>query len=130
MAAVGRGAGRQWIPLQQQLVPSPKDATSAYRRNVQRRQKEAIQRALSKGYLKILDRNLILEQWDSESDLEQVLRISLPGSRVQTIDDVALLSCARIRICNLPDCYLSDVEAFYGSINLLKLDLSNNQVKV
>ena len=126
MAAV-----RKWIPLQQQLVPRAKDATSVYSRNVRRRQKEAIRQALEKGYLKILSTSLVLEQWEDEreNDLESVLRISLPGSRVQAIDDVTLLSCVRLRVCNLPDCYVSDVEAFYACVNLLKLDLSNNQVR-
>ena len=126
---------RQWIPLQRQLVPATKDATEAYRRHARRRQKEAIQNALNKGYLKTLDKDLVLTQWSrtdeegSSECLERVLRVSLPSSRVQAIDDMALLSCPRLRLCNLPNCFVNDMAAFYGCVNLLKLDLSNNQVR-
>lgn len=126
---------KQWIPLQRQLLPSTKDATEVYRRNVRKRQKEAIQNALSRGYLKTLDRDMILEQWKGADDGEtsgsftHVLRVSLPSSRVQVIDDVALLSCPRLRLCDLSNCFISDMAAFYGCVNLLKLDLSNNQVR-
>lgn len=129
-------AAEKWISLQQQLVlvPVTKDAAEVYHRNVQRRQKEAIQNALNKGYLKTLNRDLIVQQWqcadDSSNgeDLECVLRVSLPNSRVQALDDMALLSCSRLRLCNLPNCFVNDMAAFYGCVNLLKLDLSNNQV--
>lgn len=140
MAAAGAGAvGKQWVPLQRQLVPITKDGAEAYRRNARRRQKEAIQNALSKGHLKTLDRELILESQsprtaddgsteETVQELENVLRVSLPSGRVYSIDDMALLSCPRLRLCNLPDCFVNDMAAFYGCVNLLKLDLSNNQV--
>ena len=132
MATAEPGVGKRWIPLQRQLVPAKKDVAEMYRRSVRRRQKEAIQNALSRGYLITLDRDEILEQWccggSSNEELESVLRVSLPNSRVQAIDDMALLSCTRLRICNLPNCFVSDMAAFYGCVNLLRLDLSNNQV--
>jgi Leucine-rich repeat (LRR) protein len=77
---------------------------------------------------------MVLEQWRSTEEganvsLEDVLRVSLPSSRVQAIDDMALLSFPRLRICNLPRCFISDPSALYGCVNLLKLDLSNNQIE-
>lgn len=139
MAAAGASAvgKQQWVPLQRQLVPMTKDGPEVYRRNVRRRQKEAIRNALSKGYLKTLDRDLILQCQPTTDDssteeraeeLDCVLRVSLPSGRVHSIDDMALLSCSRLRLCNLPDCFVNDMAAFYGCVNLLKLDLSNNQV--
>ena len=127
---------RQWVPLQRQLVPRAKDAAEAYRRNARSRQREAVRSALRRGHLKTLDRDLILEQWrrteerdaDDQIAIEAVLRVSLPSSRVQAMDEVALLSCPRLRICSLPDCYVKDISALYGCGNLLKLDLSDNQV--
>lgn len=124
-------AQRQWIPLQKKLQPKAKDTGSQYQRNVRRRHKEAVENALKKGYLKCLDRELILgSQLEGEGveELEDVLRISLKGYHVQAIDDIAILSCARLRICNLESCYISDISAFHGCVNLLKLDVSNNQV--
>ena len=117
-------------------------AGEAYNRNVRRRQREAVQNALSKGFLRTLDRYLILQQWtrsaaESNSDekeeeltraLQLVQLVSLPRSGVQVLDDVALLSCPRLRICNLPHCFVEDISPLYGCVNLLKLDLSNNQV--
>lgn len=141
MAATSAGAvgKQQWIQLQRQLVPTTKDAAEVYRRNVRRRQKEAIKNALSKGYLKTLDRELILQCQltggeegltdETVEELEGILRVSLPRGRVHSIDDMALLSCPRLRLCNLPNCFVNDMTAFYGCVNLLKLDLSNNQVR-
>ena len=128
---------RQWIPLQQQLVPQVKEAHTTYQKNVSRRHKETIEAALKQGYLKYLDQELIFRsQAISEthgraaSDLQEILRISLSGFHVQALDDMAILSCAKLRICNIGSCYLRDISAFYGCVNLLKLELSNNQVHV
>ena len=134
MATAEAGVGRQLVPLQRRVVPTAKYTDEMYRRSVRRRQTEAIQNALKKGYLKTLNRDMILEQWSCEKgggsseDLQSVKRVSLPNSRVQAIDDMALLSCARLRICSLPNCFVNDMTAFYGCVNLLKLDLSNNLV--
>lgn len=130
-------AQRQWIPLQKQLVPKAKELTSvhtSYTRNSLRRHREAIEAALRRGHLKLLNQELILDsQLQTEgcaaaSELEYVQRISLGRCHVQALDDFALLSCVRLRICNLESCYLSDISAFYGCVSLLKLDLTSNQV--
>ena len=128
MAAAHR---RQWIPLQKQLQPGARDPANLYQRNARMRHKEAIEKALKKGYLKCLDKELILGsqlKGEGTEELEDVLRISLRGCNVKAIDDIAILTCARLRICNLESCYISDISAFYGCVNLLKLDVSNNQV--
>lgn len=128
MAAAHR---RQWIPLQKQLQPGARDPANLFQRNARRRHKEAIEKALKKGYLKCLDKELILGsqlKGEGTEELEDVLRISLRGCNVKAIDDIAILTCARLRICNLESCYISDISAFYGCVNLLKLDVSNNQV--
>ena len=141
MAAGGEHrAARQWVPLQRQLVPATLDKEGeAYSRNMRRRRREAIRNALRKGFLKTLDRDLILQQWEGDGEeeekeetlsgsLEHVLRVSLPRSGVQSIHGVALLSCPQLTICNLPHCFVQDLSPFYGCVNLIKLDLSNNQV--
>lgn len=91
-------------------------------------------KAAQDGYLRVLDKALILdfqtrtEGADARSELEAVLRIDLRGCHIHKLEEEALLSCVRLRICNLSDCHVQHMGAFYGSINLLKLDLSNNQV--
>ena len=65
---------------------------------------------------------------DAADELQDVLRISLNGCHVQAVDDIAILSCSKLRICNLQACYIGDISPFYGCINLLKLELSDNQV--
>lgn len=67
---------------------------------------------------------------DAATELQNVLRISLSGCHIQAADDIALLSCAKLRICNLQACYVRDISPFYGCIHLLKLELSDNQVHV
>ena len=128
-------AAVQWIAdVQKRLVPQEKEATSRYEKNLQRRYREAVREAIKKGYLKLLDRELILQlQEESEgeeaaTELYDVLRISLQGCRVQSLDEIALLSCTRLRICNVESSYISDMRPFFSCVNLLKLDLSNNQV--
>ena len=86
------------------------------------------------GFLQTLDGDLILSfQSEREGDnaateLEEVERIEVRGYAVKTLQEEAILSCIRLRICNLNECYISDITPFYGSVNLLKLDLSDNQV--
>ena len=129
-------AQREWIHLQRQLLPLTKEPPSLndnYTRNALRRHREAIETALKRGHLKLLNRQLILDsQLQSEgcaaaSELEYVQRISLGRCHIQALDEFDLLSCVRLRICNLESCYISDVGAFYGCVSLLKLDLTNNQ---
>lgn len=130
-------ASRQWINLQKQLVPQAKETTSmhdSYTKNALRRQRETIEAAVKRGHLKQLNKDLILDsQLRAEGcaaafDLEHVQRISLGRCHVHALDDFDLLSCVRLRICNLESCYLDDITAFYGCVNLLKLDLTDNQV--
>ena len=81
-----------------------------------------------------MDGDLILaaqnesEDPDAAAELQDVLRISLSGCHVQAVDDITILSCAKLRICNLQACYIRDISPFYGCIHLLKLELSDNQV--
>ena len=56
-----------------------------------------------------------------------MLRIS-SGERVQILDEQAFLGCSNLRICNLSGGYLTDITALQACTNLLKLDLSDNQV--
>lgn len=96
--------------------------------------KRTFKNASEDGYLKTLDQNLILEsQKESEGDnapseLQAVERIELSDYPVSRLDEDAILSCVRLRICNLSGCYIQNIGAFYGSVNLLKLNLSDNQV--
>ena len=131
-------AHRHWIHLQRQLVPQIKETTSLdarYTKNALRRQRETIEAAIRRGYLKQLNKELVLdsqlrtEGCAAASELEYVQRISLGRCHIQSIDDFDLLSCVRLRICNLESCYLEDIGAFYGCNSLLKLDLTDNQVE-
>ena len=42
---------------------------------------------------------------------------------------MTIAACTRLVICNLANCYLTDISAFHSSVNLLKLDLSCNHVR-
>lgn len=120
---------KQWVSVQKPLVPKAKDLTS------DKKHEATFKAALQEGYLRVLDKELILdfqartEGADACSELKYVQRIDVSGSYVHKLDEVSILSCVRLRICNLSSCYVQEIGAFYGSINLLKLDLSNNQVR-
>ena len=122
--SVQPAGGKQWVSVQRQLVPEAKDPGGLRRQqNVQ-----------ENGFLRTLDGDLILSfQEGSEGEaaareLQGVERIEVRSYGVKTLDEEAILSCVRLRICNLSECYISDITPFYGSVNLLKLDLSDNQV--
>lgn len=61
-------------------------------------------------------------------ETEHIDYLSLPSSSIQTIDELAILSCPQLCIINLPYNYLTDISAFHSCINLIKLDVSGNQV--
>ena len=136
---------KQWVSVQKPLMPqlrggggrgpgtAAQDAAAVnLKKNLHN--KLTFKAALDAGYLKVLNKELILEFQrqcegeDGRSKLKDVERIDLRACYVCKLDEEAVLSCVRLRICNLSGCYLQEIGAFYGSINLLKLDLSNNQV--
>jgi len=123
-----RPNSKQWVLLQKQLVPKGRSYAG-----------EGDYQSLSvstseKNYPKILDEDLILElQEESEGpnapfELQEVERITVIAYPVNRLDEAAILCCERLRLCNLNGCYIEDIRAFYGSVNLLKLDVSDNQV--
>lgn len=113
---------KQWISVQSQLVPKAKEPPTR-------------QQPGADDYLKTLNGELILdsqnvsEGLDRPTELGTVERISLSHQQVGWLEEEAILSCVRLRICNLSGCYVQDIGAFYGSVNLLKLDLSDNEVR-
>lgn len=114
----------QWAVLQRNVKSR---STSAYEKNADQRNVEVVQNALKCGYLKVLDAELILASQEC-ARLDQVLRISLPRWHIQSLDGAALSECTRLTICNLSSCYIRDITALRSCANLLKLDLSNNQI--
>ena len=97
-----------------------------------RRHREIIKNGLTKGHLKVLNEELILEQQrnNNETALDpgEVLRIEMSYNSVQILHQQSLMQCCNLVICNLRGCYVANIKAFQGCSNLLKLDLANNQV--
>lgn len=123
----------QWVALHKTLDPRTKEIEKSYERNVNQRRKDVVQNALKSGYLKVIDKELILTAQEEEAqgrckNLSEVLRISLPRWHIQLLDSAALSECTLLTICNLSSCYVRDITAFRSCASLLKLDLSNNQV--
>ncbi len=125
--AVQPGGTKQWVSVQRPLVPTVKDPGGL--RNGKNSQESS--------FLRTLDGDLILSfQQESEgegaaaTELKEVQRIEVRGYGVRTLDEEAFLSCVRLRICNLSECYIADISPFYACVNLLKLDLSDNQVRL
>lgn len=124
----------RWENVQRRCVPGAKDQKSAFQLNCEKRHKAVVKNALIKGYLKVLDEQLILKlQRDSEGDeaaseLQDVRRIDMRYGGVQTLQQSSMLACQNLRVCNLRGCYVNEIGAFYGCCSLLKLDLADNQV--
>ena len=126
--AVPTAGPKQWVSVQRQLVPKSK------KQSIPRRHPAPYTQL---SYLKVLNRDLISdyqrkngfsEDPNNPLELDSIQKIDVRGYYVHRIDEDTLLSCTRLRLCNLSGCYVKDIGAFYGSINLLKLDLSNNRV--
>ena len=121
------GGTKQWVSVQKPLVPVVKDPGGLRKSRYTQ----------ENSFLQTLDGDLILSfQKESEgegaaaTELGEVERIEVRGYGVKTLDEEAILSCMRLRICNLSECYVSDISPFYASVNLIKLDLSDNQVRL
>lgn len=71
---------------------------------------------------------MCLQSVSEVDDLDQVKYISLPSSSVQMIDDLSILSSSKLCVVNLPYNYISDLNPFHSCVNLIKLDVSGNQV--
>ena len=107
---------KEWIHFQKQLLPRTKEEETTYQKNKERKHEQTIDSALKRGYLKCLDGDLILSsQEEGLSELGNVYRISLNRTHVQVLEEIAILSCTKLRICNLGSCFLRDISAFYGS---------------
>lgn len=127
-AVPGAGPPKQWVSVQRQLIPKSKKQSIP-------RKHPAPYTQLS--YLKVLNSDLIsdyqrkngfIEDPKEPLELASIQKIDVRGYYVHRIDEDTMLSCTRLRLCNLSGCYVKDIGAFYGSINLLKLDLSDNRV--
>lgn len=113
------------------------DPEVASRRESARRRREIVRNGLSKGYLKVLNEELILEQsdcnrkaYDRVDELNKLLRLDLSYQNVQTMHYQSLLKCSNLKICNLRGCYLTSITPLQGCCNLLQLDLADNQVRI
>lgn len=113
---------KRWISVQRQLVPKVKG------RDGDKRQQTGVDCLKTLNCDLILESQCVSEGSDAPSELQAVERIALRGHQICTLEEEAILSCVRLRICNLSRCYIQDIKAFYGSVNLLKLDLSDNEV--
>ena len=126
-------ADAQWIALKKKLEPGKNEAESSYERNVNQRHRNIVENALKSGYLKVLDEELILSSQCGEArgckNIKDVLHIFLPRCHIQLLDSAALYHCTRLTICYLSSCYIGDITPFRSCARLLKLDLSNNQVR-
>ena len=121
--------------------------------NAEKRLRDAVLAAKKKGFLRALDEELInetqvesicyvppnvgalcmamrLQNYDGHSiEFDQIQRISLFACPIHTVTEMTIAACTRLVICNLANCYLTDISAFHSSVNLLKLDVSCNHVR-
>ena len=117
----------QWILVQRRLEPTKKPSESQFERNTRRRQKEAVKSALKKGVIRTLDENLIAST-NTFSTLQENRYLSLPSLSIHSIDELAILSCPKLCIINLSCNYITNITPLRSCVNLMKLDLSGNQV--
>lgn len=142
-------AAPEWVQLQSSITPKSKeDSTSKRIKDLKRRHREAIRFAYQKGFLRRLDYDFLYEhifgrkvpthnesgeEEDfivSELNMGDLMWLNLGGKHIRTIDETIIFSCEKLKICILTSNYISDITPFHSCINLVKLDLRDNQVRI
>ena len=97
-------------------------------RIIERRLKEAEICARNGGLLKILNEALLAEKYGEDVLPEEIEILNLSCSGIERMVNFSLLLLTQLTICDLGDNYLTSIAPLDACPNLMKLDVSNNQV--
>jgi hypothetical protein len=97
-------------------------------RIIERRLKEAEICARNGGLLKILNEALLAEKYGEDVLPEEIEILNLSCSGIERMVNFSLLLLTQLTICDLGDNYLTSIAPLDACPNLMKLDVSNNQI--
>ena len=87
------------------------------------------QRAREKGILKVLNEQFLREEYEvDQSNVDDIDIVTLSKRNIELLDDFALMLLPRLKVCNLANNFLPDISPLRVCTQLVKLDVSNNQV--
>lgn len=95
------------------------------RKHLSIRHKDVELRAREKGILKTFNENFLREECD---DVEDTDILNLPNKNIEMLGDFSLMLLTRLKVCNLANNFLADICPLSVCTQLVKLDVSNNQV--
>ena len=97
-------------------------------KSIESRLREAEICARDKGLLKSLNEALLVEEYGDDCIPEERSIINFSGSGIERMESFSLLLLTRLTVCILRDNYIEDITPLDACTNLIKLDVSNNQV--
>lgn len=99
------------------------------RKQLDFRCKDVELRAREKGILKTLDEQLLREEYgDDQTNAEDIDILNLPKRNIEMLGDFSLMLLTRLKVCNFANNFLADISPLRVCTQLVKLDVSNNQV--
>lgn len=110
---------------QEEKSKNPKEK----RKQLDVRHKDVELRAREKGILKVLNEQFLREECDvDQANVEDTDFFNLPRRNIEMLDNFALMLLTKLRVCNLASNFLADISPLRVCTQLVKLDVSNNQV--
>ena len=110
---------------QKERSKAPKDK----RKQLDFRCKDVELRAREKGILKTLNEQFLREEYGADqTNAEDIDILNLPKRNIEMLGDISLMLLTQLKVCNFANNFLADISPLRVCTQLVKLDVSNNQV--
>ena len=110
---------------QKERSKAPKDK----RKQLDFRCKDVELRAREKGILKTLNEQFLKEEYRADqTNAEDIDILNLPKRNIEMLGNISLMLMTKLKVCNLANNFLADISPLRVCTQLVKLDVSNNQV--
>lgn len=110
---------------QKERSKAPKDK----RKQLDVRCKDVELRAREKGILKTLNEQFLREEYGADqTNAEDIDILNLPKRNIEMLENISLMLLTKLKVCNFANNFLADISPLRVCTQLVKLDVSNNQV--
>ena len=92
------------------------------------RHKDVELRAREKGILKVLNEQFLRDEYKVDHNTEDTDILNVPKRNIEILGNFSLMLLTRLKVCNLANNFLTDITPLKICTQLVKLDVSNNQV--
>ena len=81
-----------------------------------------------KGILKALNEQFLRDEYEVDHSTEDTDILNVPKRNIEILGNFSLMLLTRLKVCNLANNFLTDITPLKICTQLVKLDVSNNQV--